>query len=267
MSVQIRKQVILAAAILCLICATTVAQVKTTKEDVPGKASHQVTVEKGQVIYVAGNDLVLKMENGDIRHFAPASDAKIMVDGKELGLSDLKPGMKLQRTITTTTQEKAVKTIKTGTGTVVAITPPLSITLRFDDNTVQSFKIPKNQVFVIDGQELDAFKIKKGMKVTATRIDEVPVTEVSSTRSVTGTAPAAPPQEGVLLIATSKPKPVPAALGTTVSEPGAAAPAAAPAAPETPAKKLPTTGSVVPLVGLLGILFSGSAFAMRLFRR
>jgi LPXTG-motif cell wall-anchored protein len=266
MHFQVRKHLLVLVSILCLVCAAVaVAQVKTTKTEIPGQASNQVTVERGEVVYVVGNDLVVKMENGDIRHFTVPDDAKAMVNGKELTLKDLKPGMKLERTITTTTAQKTVKTVKTGTGIVVNIVPPLSITLRFEDNTVQSFKIPKDQVFVVDGQKMDAFKVKKGMRITATRIDEVPMTEVSSSKQLTGAVPPPTPQlEGVLLVATNQPKPAPAALDTKVTEP-AAAPAATPAEP--PAKKLPKTGSMVPLIGLFGILFSGASFAMRLFRR
>jgi hypothetical protein len=266
MGLQMRKHLLLAVTILCLVCVSVaVAQVKTTKTEIPGQASNQVTVERGEVVYVVGNDLVVKMENGDIRHFTVPDNAKAMVNGQEMTLSDLKPGMKLERTITTTTAQKTVKTVKTGTGTVVNIVPPLSITLRFEDNTVQSFKIPKNQVFVVDGQKMDAFKVKKGMRITATRIDEVPMTEVSQNKQLTGAVPPPTPQlDGVLLIAENKPTPAPAALDTKVSEP-AAAPAATPA--ETPATKLPKTGGLVPLIGLFGILFSGTSFAMRLFRR
>ncbi len=39
----------------------------------------------------------------------------------------------------------------------------------------QQFKIPKDQKFNVDGQETDAFGLKKGMKVSATKIVEVPV--------------------------------------------------------------------------------------------
>lgn len=265
MSMQIRKYRFFVVPILCLICATAMmAQVKTTTTQIPGKASAEVTVERGEVVYVAGNDLVVKMESGEIRHFTPPDGAKVMVSGKELGLADLKPGMKLERTITTTSEQQTVKTIKTGTGKVVNIVAPLSITLQFEDNSVQSFKIPKDQVFMVDGQKKTAFQIKKGMKITATRIIEEPSTVVAKTSRTTGSAPPppeTPPLEGVLLIADNKPVPASAAMETKVSEP-----APAPAA-EQPAKKLPTTASPVPLIGLLGLLFSGASFAVRLSRR
>ena len=44
---------------------------------------------------VDGNDLVVKMEDGTIRHFPNVPEsARVTVDGKELGIHDLKPGMR-----------------------------------------------------------------------------------------------------------------------------------------------------------------------------
>jgi len=64
-----------------------------------------------------------------------------------------------------------------------------------------------------------------------------------------------PPIEGVLLFQ-EPPKPAPQV---------AAAPEPAPPAEPAPAT-LPKTGSVVPLVGLLGLLFSGASFGVRLLQ-
>src|SRR5690348_17702353 len=77
------------------------AQVQTTTNTTSGAATHEVTVERGEVVLVSGNDLVVKMEDGSLRDFhdVPESD-RVTVDGRELGIHDLKPGMKLQKTLT-----------------------------------------------------------------------------------------------------------------------------------------------------------------------
>jgi len=209
-----------ACAILLLVCAAVmVAQVKTTTTETKGAASSQVTVERGEVVYVAGNEVVIKMENGEIRHVTVPDGAKGTVDGKEVTVADLKPGMKLQKTITTTTTTKTVKTVKTGTGTVMNVMPPNSVTVRFEDNTVQSYKIPKGTKFNVDGQEMTAFDLKKGMRITATRITETPVTEATTAAATTGTAPPppTPPVTGALLIA--EPAPVSAPAPTKIETP------------------------------------------------
>ncbi len=251
-----------AVAIILLACAAlTMAQVKEEKSVAKGAAAKQVSVERAEVVYVSGNDVIFKMENGEIRHITVPDSASAIVDGKKVTVHDLKPGMKLERTVTTTTTPKTIKTVRTGTGTVLNVMPPNSVTVRFEDNTVQTYKIPKGTTFNIDGEKKTAFDLKKGMKISATRIVEEPITEVSSSAQVTGMAPPPPPPppDVPILIAAAPPKPAP----EPAAEP---APAPAPAAEPAPAK-LPKTGSVVPLIGLLGLLFSGASFGVRLLRR
>ncbi len=51
------------------------------------------------MVYVSGSDLVVKTDDGELRHFPNVSDDKtVTVAGKELTVHDLKLGMKLQRT-------------------------------------------------------------------------------------------------------------------------------------------------------------------------
>ena len=71
--------------------------------------------------------------------------------------------------------------------------PPLSVILTLEDNTNQEFKIPKDQKFNVDGKMVDAFALRKGMKVSATKIVEVPTVVSSELQSVTGKKPPAPP--------------------------------------------------------------------------
>ena len=70
------------------------------------QTTHQVDVNRGTVVYVSGNDLVVKMEDGNLKHFVVPSDYKLTVDGKPVYVQDLKPGTKLTQTITTTTEER-----------------------------------------------------------------------------------------------------------------------------------------------------------------
>lgn len=228
---------------------STSAQVKTTTDTASGQPTHEMTVERGEVVFVQGNDLVVKMEDGTIRHVANVPEsAKVTVDGRELGIHDLKPGMKLQRTITTTTTPKTITTVQTVTGKVWHVSPPGSVILTLEDGTNQQFKIPKGQKFTVDGQQVDAFGLKKGMNVSATKVVEEPVTEVERKRQLTGSMPPPPPAP-------------PADVPILVAE---AAPAPAPAAP---APELPKTGSMLPLIGLLGSLSFLSSIGLGLIRK
>jgi hypothetical protein len=231
----IKKGLLLVTGTLGLAFAfQTSAQVQTTTATTAGQSRQTVTVNRGEVYAVDGNDLIVKMQDGTFRHFPDVPEsARATVDGKQLGIHDLKPGMMLQRTITTTTTPMTVTTIQTVTGKVWHINPPSFVILTLENNTNQEFKIPKDQKFNVDGQMVDAFALKKGMKVTATKIVEVPTVvssvqksvtgtmppaapasqtggEVAAVPQVTGTVPSSPPPDAPLLVASGEPTPVPA---------------------------------------------------------
>lgn len=231
---------------LLVFSARLTAQVQTDQQVTTGQATKTVKVERGEVILVNGNDLIVKMEDGKIVHVPNVPETtRINVNGQQLGIHDLKPGMKLERTITTTTTPKVITTTKSVTGTVVQVTPPLAVTLRMEDNSVERFKIPSGQRFNVDGQNMDAFGLKPGMRISATKVVEEPITVASVQKSTTGTMPPPPPPppDVPVLVAVSVPERAPAPAAE-------AAPAAAPA-PE----KLPKTASAIPAVGTVGILF------------
>ena len=139
------NKVLLVAGVFSLVLALNVsAQVQTETSTTSGKATKEVQVERGEVVTVAGNDLVVKMEDGTIRHFPNVPEsARVTVDGRQLGIHDLKPGMKLQRTITTTTTPQTVTTVQTVTGKVWYVNPPNSVILTLESGQNHQFKIPK----------------------------------------------------------------------------------------------------------------------------
>lgn len=247
-----KTALVLLLGALCITFAITAnAQVQTEKSTIVGKASKEYQVERGEVVLVNGNDVVVKMEDGSFRHFANVPEtARVTVDGKQLGVHDLKPGMKLQRTITTTTTPQTIRTVQSVTGKVWHVTPPNSVILTLEDGKNQSFKIPSGQKFTVNGEEVDAFGLKKGMVVTATKIVEVPAVVTTQNRHVSGTMPPppqAPPANVPMLIAKEEPTPAPAAAETAAA----------------PQKKLPKTASNLPLVGLLGLSLISASLVVK----
>jgi hypothetical protein len=156
--------------------------------------------------------------------------------------------MKLQRTITVTKTPTVVTTVKTVTGKVWHVTPPNTVVLTLEDGTNEQFKIPNNQKFNIDGQMKDAWGLKKGMKISATKVVEEPVDVYDRQTKLAGTMPPPPPPpppvDVPILVAEATPPP---------------APAAAPA-------ELPKTGSILPLIGLLGGLSLLSSLGLKVIR-
>jgi hypothetical protein len=212
-------------------------------------------VTRGEVVYVSGNDLVVKLESGEVRHFTVPEGATAVVDGKTVTVHDLKPGMKLQRTITTTSAPRTVTTTRTVKGKVWhASGNNVILTLPSGEN--KQYKVPDGTKFNIDGQEKTVFDLRKGMNVSATVVTTTPEVVVSQKRAVTGTAPPPPPtptQVGVLLI--EEPAPAPKAV------------AAAAPAPEPAPASLPKTASSLPLIGFLGVFLTAAGFGLRALRR
>jgi len=243
-------QVLAVGAMWAALAWSMSAQVKTETNTSSGKSSHEVTVERGEVVLVNGNDLVVKMEDGSIRHFPNVPEsARVNVDGQELGIHDLKPGMKLQKTVTVTSTPQVITTVKTVTGKVWHVNPPGSVILTLEDGTNQQFKIPKDQKFMVNGQQTDAWGLKKGMTVSATKIVEEPVTVVEHQKQLTGSMPPPPP-----------PPPADAPILIAQAEPPPSPPSAAPA-------ELPKTGSGLPLIGLLGCISFLSSIGLGVLRK
>lgn len=232
------------------------AQVQSETTTTTGPSTREVNVQRGEVVYVSGNDLIVKAENGQIIHFANVPEsARVTVDGRQLGIHDLKVGMKLERTITTTTTPQLVTKVERVSGTVFHVNPPNSVILRLDNGTNHMYKIPHGQKFNIDGQEVDAWGLKEGMRITATRVTETPETRVAVERHVSGQMPPPPPPAHVpILVAIIRPAPAPA-VQEQENEVAEAEPAA-----------LPATGSNLPEIGLLGIVLLSLGFGLRKIR-
>jgi hypothetical protein len=246
-----RRVLVVGIATVCVLLAQSArAQVQTATTTKTGQPSEVVRVEHGEVVAVEGNDLIVKMADGSIRHFENIPEsARITVDGKELGIHDLKPGMLLQRTITTTTTPKVVTTVQTVEGKVWNINPPRSVILTLEDGTNQSFNIPKDQKFNVNGQMVDAFGLRKGMVLTATKIVEVPMSVTEQQKTVSGmmpTPPPTPPSDTALLIAEGEPTAAP----PEAAEPPATEPAAT---PENPG---PVEGSFILWVVFIALLLA-----------
>jgi len=245
---------LLAVGFLLAFTASLMAQVESSTSTTAGTSSKEVTIKRGQVEYVSGNNLIVKdLDTGEIRHITVPPGATATVDGKTIGINDVKVGMTLEKKVTTTTTPKMITKVETVTGKVFQVMPPRSVILTLDNNQNQRFNIPEGQKFNVDGQMVDAFGLRKGMMISATRVTEVPETVVTQKAVVSGQMPPPPPPppDQPILIVVMAPTPAPA--------PEAPAPEAAPAA-------LPKTASSLPLIGLLGALMFALGLGLRAAR-
>jgi hypothetical protein len=249
---------LLAGGALCVAFSLpAAAQVKSTETVEHGTPAKEVTIQRGEIVYVSGNDVVIKMEDGSLRDFFDVPDnVTLTVDGRQLNVHQVKPGMKVEKQTITTTTPRVITKVETVTGKVWHVTPPNSVVLTLEDGTNQAFKIPKNQKFTINGEETDAFKLKKGMVVSAQRVTEIPETVVTEEVKRTGTMPPPPPapkQDVPILVVLVATPPAPAPTEEAKAEP----------APTT----LPKTASELPLIGLIGALFCGVSLTLMAIRK
>jgi LPXTG-motif cell wall-anchored protein len=266
---QTKMYHLLGAAALCFgFAVVTNAQVSTERSVTPhGPPTTTVKVERGTIVYVNGNDLVIKAEDGTLRDFDNVPDSvTVTVDGKQLNVHQLHPGMQVERQTITTTTPKLITTVKTVSGVVWQVTPPNWVILKMDDNTNQRFKIPAGQKFKVNDrrQEVDAFGLRKGMRIDAQQVTEAQEIEVAQEVKRTGIAappPPSPPTADVAILILAVPAPVRSASAAPTQEASAASAQAEPAP-----SRLPNTGSDFPLIGLLGVLCIALALGLKVQR-
>jgi len=237
------------AALLVVCLAATGAAASAQQSTTTSETKHF------QVISVEGNKVVAKLPEG-AREITVPEDFRFTVDGREVSVHELQPGMKGTAKITTITTVTPVTVTEVRNGEVMQASGS-SIIVK-SANGIKMFNegdIAKRNVTILkDGKPASIADFHTGDRLTATIVTEKPP-KVMTQRQV----------QAVLTGATPT-----ATTGAAPAAPAAAASAAATPAPHTgaaPAKKLPKTASQVPLLGLLGALSLAIALGLSLGRR
>lgn len=244
------------AMTLTLAPAIAAAQNTTTSSVRHGEPSYETTVKNAEVVYVAGNDLVLKLDNGKVEHMIVPANEKFTVDGREGTVRDLKTGSRLTQTITTTSTPRYVQTVQVIKGKVWHVNPPSSVIVSLPGGQNHHFRVPAHAKFSVNGQPKTVFDLRKGMAFEATIVSDSPETVVAlnKTNHALIPAPPTPPLLGVLLLDLPS-RGTPELMASVSAE------------HVNSQAMLPTTASTVPLFGLLGLAGIGSSFGLWLRRR
>lgn len=245
---------VIAALIFAAAPATASAQDTSSSTFRHGTPTVETKVRNAQVVYVEGNDLVLKLESGKLEHLNVPDSDRFTIDGKDVSIKDLKPGTMLTQTITTTTTPRYVNTVRTIEGKVWHVSAPSTIIVSLPDGTNQYFNVPTDAKFVVNGREKSVFDLRKGMKFNATIVTDEAQSIVASTKSVVGQAPTPPTPQllGVLLFQRPALMPAPTPTATVTAEHAWF--------------RLPQTASPVPLIGLLGLLALAASMGLKFTR-
>ena len=231
---------LLASMVVILTAGVSLAQQSTTTS---------TQTKTFQVIAVNGNDLVVQLPEGT-RELTVNDDFRFTVDGQQLSVHDLKPGMKGSATITTKTTVTPVTVTEVKNGTVMQASGP-SIIVKTDQG-IKMFSqgdIDKRGVKIMrNGAPAVINDFHQGDQITATIITSHPP-HVMTEKQVNAT--------------------LAKASGGTMAAPAAsAAPAPAAAPAEAPAAKhLPKTASLWPTLWLASALSLGLGVFLTLKRR
>ena len=243
-------QVVMAAVAVCFTAVTSTAQTTTTSTQ----------TKQFEVIAVNGNDLVVTLPEGTREITVPAN-FRFTVDGQQLAVGDLKPGMKGTAIITTNTTVTPVVVTEVKNGEVLQASGS-TLLVRTDEGFKQFTEgdVKKRGITMVkDGKPAKFTDFHTGDRLSASIVTTRPPTvmtqqQVNASLAKAAPAPAAAATPPVARSTSGSAAPAPTTL--------AAAPAAAPAP-----RALPKTGSAWPLFAFASILSIAMGLALTVRRR
>ena len=196
-----------------------------------------VDVRKFEVISVDGNQLIFRDERGTNELTVP-DGFRFTVDGKQLAVSDLKPGMKGTATVTTTTTVTPVVVTEIRKGVVLSVTP-YSLIVRdeadgirkrftqaqLNDRSIKIFK---------EGRAIGMRDVNQGDTLTATIVTQGPpvvVTEQEVQATLAQATPATPTKTEAPTAAAQTTTPTASTQATEAAPAMTGSPASAPVEP------------------------------------
>ena len=251
--------VILGVGLLALSAAVATAQQPSiTKTTQMGQAETTTSTRtvNATVVSVNGNKVVGKDASGKATEYTIPDGFKFQYQGREIGVSELQPGMQVSAKITTTTTMTPVHVTEIRTGKVLAVSGDHVIVKGPQGNRQFSNKDAeaRNATIMRDGQKVMLSDLRPGDNFTAVIVTDAEPKIVSD-------------REAQAMVSGGAPPPAPAAAPAPARAP-APAPAAAPAPASAPAPAaLPKTASQLPVAGLMGMLSIAAAVGLTLLRR
>jgi hypothetical protein len=257
----------MAAAMVCLTAVTSPAQTTTSSQ-----------TKNFEVLAVYGNQLDVRLPEGT-RELTVPDDFRFTVNGQQMSVHELKPGMKGTATITTRTTVTPVTVTEVKNGQVV-VKSSAGIIVRTGEG-VKSFTqgdVDKRGVKIVrDGQPVELSELREGDRLSAVIITSLPP-KVMTQREVNATLAAAKASGGGAPAAAA-PAAAPArsasstgsaASSRTTAPPSSTAPSGSSGSSTqsaSAARTLPKTASSWPLVLLASALSLALGFALTLRRR
>ena len=223
-------------------CVLSLAFGPAALAQTPGSTTTESIAQKsrnisGVVETVAGNKVVLREADG-LHEYNPPAGFKFQLDGRDVGVDEIKPGMSINAVVTDKVITRRVTVTNIESGTVAQVAPG-GIVLKDQNGDLKSYnfkdKAGNDIYFVRDGKEVPLRSVKVGDRLSGTFVTTLPAQQISQRSAVArATEPSAAPEPAVVAAATPR--------------------------------ALPKTASPLPLVGLLAALSAGIALTLRAAR-
>jgi hypothetical protein len=249
----------------------------------PASAQTSYEIRNATVISAWENTVVFRNEKGETRQIELPAGFMVNVDGKDVPVSALKPGMKVSATVKTTTSPVVVQT-KTLKDAKVIKNAGGILYVRESDG-IHSYNIPAGFRFDVGGAKLRLEELQQGQHLNATIVHTATGThteqEVVAAAGTDEAARAAAAKAAADKAAADRAAAERAAADRAAADKAAAdararadaeaaaakAAADAEAAQAQMAASLPKTATAVPMAGALGVLCLGLGAALTLRRK
>lgn len=160
----------------------------------------QTKVENAEVVYVEGNDVVLKLSTGEVRQFEIPDNSKFTVDGKDVTVHELKPGMKLTALIATALPPRLVDTVEIIEVGTVWKTTGSNLIIKTPEGENKMYRVPSGGKITLEGKEKTLDQLREGDKITATVVRTRAPLAAGNASALALHTPATPARVGALLI-------------------------------------------------------------------
>ncbi len=149
----------------------------------------ETEVKRGTVLAAGRNKVLVREPSGDDHLYTVPEDFRVNVDGRDVPVSQLKPGTELIATITTITRPRTVQTTEVIRGTVWEVVGN-SLMVTLESGERRQVVVPGGFKFNVDGEEKGVSELTRGMKLRATIIQKKQEMVTESTTVVHALPPA-----------------------------------------------------------------------------
>jgi hypothetical protein len=119
------------------------------------------------VIYVSGNDLLIKATDGRLLNYSVPAGYQFTIDSGKVGLKELRAGAVLKGPVATGSEPLVIGHVETVKAKVYVARPPDTVTLILSDGS-QDFTVPAGTMFAVNGAQVPLSGLKRNDEVETT---------------------------------------------------------------------------------------------------